>query len=209
MNASPVPKLRVLILAAGFSTRLGRPKALVRIRGLSLLRRTARVLSPLTGAALIVVAPPRCHRYRIELRGLDARLIENSRRAAGLSSSLRRGLGCVRYSSGTLIVPVDLSTLERRELERLVRRWRAAPRRLAARRIGQRGGIPLILPKWRYACAANIEGDMGLREFVAAMEHDHRVLVDMPSATRDIDTPRDLWLARRAMHRGQQPLTTT
>lgn len=194
-----MPRLRILVLAAGFSKRLGKPKALARIAGVSLLRRTACLLAPLADSALVVVAPPRCSRYRAELRGLDVRLVENWRRAAGLASSLRRGLSETRRSSATLIVPVDLAGLRRRDLERLVARWRASRRRLAARRIGRRGGVPLILPRWRFAAAAQIHGDTGLREFVAALGRDQCVLVDMPSAVQDVDTGPDLRLARRRM----------
>ncbi|MFI4889825.1 MAG: NTP transferase domain-containing protein [Steroidobacterales bacterium] len=193
--------LRILILAAGYSRRLGRPKALVRIRGQSLLRRIARVLGPLSDRALIIVTPPRCTRYRHELRGHAVRLVANPGRASGLSGSVRRGLAHTRWSAATLIVPGDLAALERADVERLLKRWHAAPRRIAARRIGERGGAPLILPRRCYPLVRDITGDTGLREWLMTVPASDRVLADMPSAERDIDTPRDLELARRSPRR--------
>jgi molybdenum cofactor cytidylyltransferase len=201
MKYLAAPGLRILILAAGFSTRLGYPKALARIRGLSLLRRTACVLAPFSSRPLIVVTPPRCTRYRQVLRGLDALLIANAGRASGLSASLRRGLRAARCASAALIVPVDLAALDRADVVRLTSRWRSARRRIVARRIGARGGTPLILPKRFFHLAQGVSGDTGLRDLLADMAMDERVLIDMPSAIRDIDTPNDLRLARRAQTR--------
>jgi molybdenum cofactor cytidylyltransferase len=198
MKHPRVPGLRILILAAGFSARLGQPKALTRIRGLSLLRRTACVLAPFSSGPLILVTPPRCPRYRHELRGLKARLVANPGRAAGLSGSLRRGLACARWCAAALIVPVDLAALDGADLAHLTGRWQAAPRKIVARRIGAHGGAPLILPRRYYDLAHRARGDVGLRELLREVPADERIWVDMPSATRDIDTPGDLKLARRA-----------
>jgi len=198
MKLGVAPGLSVLILAAGFSTRLGYPKALARIRGLSLLRRTAGVLAPLSSRPLIVVTPPRCPRYRQELRGVPACLIANAGRASGLAGSLRLGLRAARWSAAVLIAPVDLAAIDRVEVIGLVRRWQATRRRVVARRIGARAGTPLILPKRFFHLAQSISGDTGLRDLLADMAMDERVLIDMPSAVRDIDTPIDLELARRA-----------
>jgi molybdenum cofactor cytidylyltransferase len=203
MKYNSVPGLRVLILAAGFAARLGQPKALARIQGLSLLRRTARLLAPLSSAPLIVVTPPRCTRYRHELYGLDALLVANPGRASGLSGSLRCGLARARWSAATLIVPVDLAALERADVLRLAGRWQGARRRIVARSIGARGGTPLILPKRFYSLAQRARGDVGLRGVLRDAARDACIWVEMPSATRDIDTPDDLKLARRAKIRRQ------
>jgi len=107
---------------------------------------------------------------------------------------------------------VDLANLKARELGRLVRRWQAAPRCVIARRIGQCGvapfgmapfgAAPLILPRRLYARALGVVGDVGLRELIAQLPPDGRVLVDMPSAALDIDTPQDLKVARQTFRRG-------
>ncbi len=198
------PTLMVVILAAGFSTRLGRPKALVRIRGTSLLRRTAQALGGLKPLAVCVIVPPRHARYAHELRGTGARLIENRLRSSGLSSSVRRGLQQGRYASGTLLIPVDLADLERCEVRRLVRRWLGNRRKVVARRAGQSAVTPLILPKHRYRAVTGLRGDSGLRAAVATLRPADRVLVTLPSARRDIDTLEDLWRARRSRHKGAE-----
>jgi molybdenum cofactor cytidylyltransferase len=196
MNPGPTPRLSILVLAAGHSRRLGRPKALARVRGASLLRRTLLLLTPLTRAPVLATTPPRAARYRAEVRDLRVALIPNRGRAAGLSSSVRLGLRRARFSRALLILPVDLAGLRLRDLERLVRRWRGAPRRVAARGAAGHAVTPLILPKCLFAAAGSIRGDGGLRGFVACLPEGSVRLVSMPSAVHDVDTPRDLALAR-------------
>jgi molybdenum cofactor cytidylyltransferase len=199
--------LHVVILAAGFSSRLGRPKALTRVRSSTLLRRTLALVASFSPARIAVVLPPRAARYRLEARGLQVVFAANSARAAGLSSSVRRGIALARYSPAVLILPVDLAVLHRQDVARLISRWRAARRRVVARRIERQGGppqggTPLILPHWLYAQALAVTGDTGLRELVSALPVQQRVLLDLPSAALDVDTTADLCSARRRVRRG-------
>jgi molybdenum cofactor cytidylyltransferase len=204
MIASPT----IVILAAGHSRRLGNPKALARVHGVSLLRRTARLLSPWTRAAMVVIVPPKCGRYLRELRGFPVRVRRNPRRGEGLAASVRLGVASARYAPAALFVPVDLAALSRRDIARLIARWRAGRRRLVARRIDAAapgsggdaaGGTPLILPKRFYTAALALRGDTGLRAVVAAVGAPDRVLIAVPSAAADVDTPEDLARARRRL----------
>jgi molybdenum cofactor cytidylyltransferase len=197
MNAAYPRKLQIVVLAAGFSGRFGRPKTLARLHGVSLLRRTLKLASSLGTHRISVVVPRNAARYRVEARGIKVRWAVNSRRAQGLSSSVRVGVAEARYSAAVLLMPADLIQLKSRELRRLVRRWRSTPRRLIARRIDVGGAIPLILPRWLYSRALMLTGDTGFRELVRELPADSRVFVEMPSAAQDIDTPQDLIYARR------------
>jgi CTP:molybdopterin cytidylyltransferase MocA len=201
MGITSLLRLQIIVLAAGFSSRLGRPKALARVHGVSLLRSTLELAATLQCARIIAVVARHSARYRAEARGIDVTFVTNSRRNQGLSSSVRRGIAAARYSPAVLLLPVDLGNLKSRELARLIRRWRALPRGVIARRIGRIGAVPLVLPRRLYPRALRITGDVGLRELIAQLPADSRVLVDMPSAASDIDTPQDLKTARRIFRR--------
>jgi molybdenum cofactor cytidylyltransferase len=187
-----------VVLAAGFSARLGQPKALAQIHGLSVLHRMIRTLSPFRAASsIIVVIPRRAVRYTLGFPRRAVAFVANADRAAGLASSVRVGLDRARYSAGILLLPVDLVDLESRDIARLIARWRGARRRVAARRVEDQAGAPLILPRWLYARAASIAGDAGLRELVRRLPRHAVSLTDLPSAGLDVDTPQDLERARR------------
>jgi molybdenum cofactor cytidylyltransferase len=197
MIAAHPRKLQIVVLAAGFSSRLGQPKPLARIHGISLLRRTLKVASTFGADRIIVVTPRNAGRHRIEARGVNVRWAVNAQRTQGLSSSVRRGIAAARYASAILFLPADLVHLTTRDLFKLVQRWHSAPRRLIARRINLSGATPVIVPRWLYARASAVAGDVGLREFIDQLPADSRVLVDLPSAGWDVDTPQDLREARR------------
>jgi molybdenum cofactor cytidylyltransferase len=201
MNDVSLSRLQIIVLAAGFSSRLGRPKALARVHGVSLLRSTLELAATLKCAKIIAVVARRSARHDAQARGIDVTFVTNSRRNQGLSSSVRRGIAEARYAPAVLLLPVDLGRLKGRELARLIRRWRAAPRSVIARRIGRIGAAPLVLPRRLYPRALRITGDVGLRELLAQLPAASRVLVDMPSAASDIDTPQDLKAARRSFRR--------
>lgn len=199
MNGRTVPALRIVILAAGFSTRLGQPKALARIHGTSLLERTIGVLTPFASARIIVVVPARAGRYRVGRRARGVDFLANTERSRGLSSSVLRGIDRARHSAAVLLVPVDLVDLHCRDVARLIARWRAHRRWVVARRVDLAAGTPLILPHWLIARTRELTGDTGLKDFVRGLPGESVSLVDMPSAGADVDTARDLERARRRL----------
>jgi CTP:molybdopterin cytidylyltransferase MocA len=186
----------IAVLAAGFSLRLGRPKALVRLHGRSLLLRSLAAAVALRPPQLLAVVPARHAGYRRAARGIDVRFIANLRRAEGLASSVRQAVAQAGACRALFLLPVDLYELRPRDLALLVSRWRAQPRRAVARRIGARGGTPAIVPKHLFARCLQVRGETGLRELLNSLG-DQLVLVDLPSAQRDLDTPADLAAARR------------
>jgi molybdenum cofactor cytidylyltransferase len=197
MNGRFLRTLQIVVLAAGFSSRLGEPKALARVRGRSLLARTLDLTRGLAATSTLVVIPRNAARYKIEMQRVKVAWADNPRRAEGLSSSVRLGLGAARYASAVLFLPVDLVNLKRRELERLIRRWRSSPRHLVARALADSGAIPLILPKRLFARALAVSGDIGLRQLIAALPREQCVFVKLASAAADVDTPQALAAARR------------
>jgi molybdenum cofactor cytidylyltransferase len=197
-KAGTLPTPQIVVLAAGFSARLGRPKALAKVRGLSLLARTIRVLAPFATSKIIVVVPPGAGRYQNGPRLRSVIFAANPHRAAGLSSSVRLGLRRSRRSPAALLLPVDLVDLRRRDIARLIGRWRGARRNVVARKVRGGAGTPLILPRWLYASALELAGDHGLRDVVRRLP-DHVLLVKLPSAESDVDTAQDLARARRRM----------
>ena len=189
-----------MVLSAGFSARLGHPKALSRIRGTTLLRRTVRILAPLAARPIIVVLAPRAVRARAELSGHRVEFVLSRRRSQGLSASVKSALFRAQYSAAMLILPVDLAWLERREIARMIARWRSSRRVVVARHTGgQWAGAPLVLPRRLYPEAWRIGGDFGLRRLVNDLPKNEVKLLAVPSATLDVDTPQDLRRARRRL----------
>lgn len=87
-----------IILAAGLSSRLGKPKLLLPLNGRSLIRRTVDQMIA-AGAGeweeIIVVVGHEAASIQQELEWLPIRTIINPRFAMGMSASLRAGLQAI------------------------------------------------------------------------------------------------------------------
>ncbi len=198
MNAAFLPGPQIVILAAGFSSRLGSPKALARVHGVPIAQNAAT-----DGRAHCRQGPDRaaeeCLAPAIAGPRAARAFVTNLQPALGLSSSVHCAIARARHSSALLFLPVDLAALRRSDLVRLLSRWRGARRRVTAAHVGFGAGTPLILPHWLYERAMTVSGDKGLRLLVNALPPHQRVLLELRSATADVDTPGDLQTARRRL----------
>ena len=203
MIGRTLPRLTIAVLAAGYSTRLGQPKALATLNGATLLGRTLAALRPFAASArILVIAPPRSSGYS-RVAGADlAEFVVNAQRGGGLSTSVRCAVAHARYSAALLLLPVDLARLDSHDLSRLIGCWRGRRRAVVARRVGGAPATPLILPHALYPGALRIGGDRGLRDWVSGLPRSRLVLLSLPSADADVDTPGDLARVRGRRGRG-------
>lgn len=181
-------KVSALVLAAGASRRLGRPKQLLRWQGECLVRRSARL------ALAAGFSPVRVVEGAIaldaELDGLDLERLENPAWEEGLGSSLRRGAEAWSPDErGLLVLACDQPALELDLLWQLRDAFLSAPTQPTCCRYGGTRGLPAILP-WRFQEAlCGLQGDRGAKALLMGPE---ARLVDFPGGEADLDTPEDL-----------------
>jgi molybdenum cofactor cytidylyltransferase len=183
-----------LVLAAGGSRRLGRPKQFVRIGGTTLVELACRRALLTSPAGIVVVVGAHASRSRATLAGLPVVVVRNADWRAGLSSSLRVGLGRIpAYVPSVLVTTVDQWRVGTDDLRRLVHA--GAP---AAAGYGDACGVPALLPReWRARLRA-LRGDRGARALLNAGGVRN---VPMPAAAFDLDTAADLATLRRMQSR--------
>ena len=183
-----------ILLAAGASRRLGRPKALLDIDGEPLVRRSARALLATTPVELWVVTgdPGIGARIAAALEGLPVRCIPCADWDDGMAASLRTGVmaAAVAAIDGILACPVDLPQLTGARLRQLVDLWRSTPEHPAACRYGGLAGTPALLPRNAFPVLAALRGDRGARDWLRTRSN--VTLLDAPELARDIDRPEDL-----------------
>jgi len=193
-----------LILAAGSSKRMGRPKALLATGGETFLARIARVL--LAGGASrvrVVVGGPHHEPVEAAARalvasGADLATIVNPAPGAGPVTSVRVGIAAVPGTEAYLIHPVDIPGVEREDVAAIIARAEADPGADAVvPSVRMRRGHPLFL---RAGCARRLlaaDSPGTVRELLRApgvrVVH---VVRENEGLLRDIDEPGDL-LAER------------
>ncbi len=183
-----------VVLAAGAGTRLGRPKALLRLGDELLLDRAVRTLRQAGCAPVVVVLGARADDAVAAVDGTGIELLINPDWATGMGSSLRVGLVPLPGRADAAVVSlVDQPGMTAATVERLVAAWRADGRAAVAT-YGGAPRNPVLLPAATWAqVAASAVGDQGARAWLRAHpDQVSQVACDDVGSADDIDTPADL-----------------
>jgi molybdenum cofactor cytidylyltransferase len=192
-----------LLLAAGASQRLGRPKQLLRYRdnGETLVQRMAR-LAIESGAAEVIVVTG-AYRQQVFTKALLAdaaatgvvRECYNADYALGMARTLRAGIGArAHHAAPLLILSCDQVMLTHTHIYALLSgAQHSASRSAACRFYDGRLGIPAVIGPalLRELQSATLQSDQGFRTLL--QQHQATVFSLMaPELAVDIDTPSDL-----------------
>lgn len=187
-----------ILLAAGASTRLGRPKQLLRLPafgGETLLGRAARLASE-AGAAPVYIVLGAFHQEIRNQADLGAcRVLINPDWVEGMASSLRLGIHTVRQesptASGALLMVCDQPALTAEHLRAMLARHRAHPLPIIASAYAGRVGVPVLTPAAQFNNLLALQGDQGAR---AILRTGNAMVEEIPLARGewDIDTLDDL-----------------
>lgn len=193
-----------VILAAGSSRRLGRPKQLLDLGGEPLLRHTVRHAVGSSLHEVIVVLGSRSGEIAAAVGELGQRTVVNAGFAAGQSTSLVLGIGEVSVQSdGMLVMLGDQPMVSAAAVDRLIGRFRRGGGTVVQAAYGGEPGNPVLFGRSLFDALAAVSGDEGARSAVRR-HRDSVVLVDVGDVAEviDVDTEADyarlieLWEAR-------------
>ena len=134
-----------LILAAGESQRMGRPKALLDWGGKTLLQHQIDTTIEAGCAPVVGVLGARAHQVRARTRcEAPCLLVENAAYRSGRASSLRVGARMVAEGTGAVIVASVDAPMSRGTIERLIEEWRASGAAIVVPRFEGKNGHPAL-----------------------------------------------------------------
>lgn len=192
MSETGAPALGAILLAAGGSRRLGRPKQLVECDGEPLVRRQARLLLELNPACVVVVTGAAETGVRSALDGLDVALVHNRDWERGMGTSLACGIRAMpERVRGALLLLVDQYRLDADDLRRMIDAWRRDPESAVTAAWDERRGPPVVFPRALFDRVARLQGDSGARQVLKKFRG-RLTVVPSPNAAFDLDTAEDL-----------------
>ena len=188
-----------MVLAAGASTRLGRPKQLVEHDGEPLVRRAALAAAQAGAAPVIVVLGAHAERVAPALAGLHGvSVVVNAEWRTGLASSLITGLhalgthGC----DAVLVTLADQPLVDADALRRVMAPF-SAERRVVTAAYGDAVGVPVLFAREHVDDLLRLAGDAGAGGWLR--RHAHLVTrVPLDAAALDVDTEADVARLRDA-----------
>lgn len=184
---------RGIVLAAGASTRMGRPKALLPAGGSTFVRTILTALRDGGVADAVVVVRPGRDDVIAEVEAVRyGRAVTNPGADAGQLSSLLTGLDAIDEDGldAALVTLVDVPLVSAATIRLLLAR--AAVSRAAIVRAvhGGRHGHPVIFKRQVFAALRAADPAVGAKEVVRAARVED-VEVDDPGVLVDVDTPLD------------------
>jgi molybdenum cofactor cytidylyltransferase len=183
----------VIILAAGGSSRMGRPKQLLPYRGDSLIRFAAKAALESVCDRVVVVIGSQADEIRRELDDLSLSVVENQSWQKGMSSSIHAGLQHLLsgdHVESVVIMLCDQPFVTADVLNELVNTHRETSKPIVASTYGTTRGVPALFSRELFAELTSLTADQGARRIIATHPEDV-VTITFPQGAVDIDTPHD------------------
>jgi molybdenum cofactor cytidylyltransferase len=189
------PPPGIIILAAGASTRLGRPKQLLEFRGRSLLRHAVETALASVCRPVIVVLGASAEQLVQETHGLSAITVTNPHWSEGMASSIRAGLNFLapegKGPDAVVLTLCDQPLVSTELLNRLVSVHRSTGKGIVASEYGGQCGVPALFGRTYYPELAALKGDRGAKtlfvKYAAEVES-----IPFPEAAVDVDRAEDI-----------------
>jgi molybdenum cofactor cytidylyltransferase len=190
------PSVAIILLAAGASTRMGRPKQLLTYDGHTFLRKAAEAAAASVCRPLLVVLGAYADQLQSEIDGLLVRSVINDRWAEGMGSSIRAGLEALKHcdregaAKAVVLMLCDQPFVTAAVINNLVTAFRSNSKGIVASEYGGIVGVPALFAREYFAALAALSGAAGAKQIIADHTSDV-VRVSFPKGITDIDTPED------------------
>ncbi len=188
---SSVPHIAIVLLAAGASTRLGRPKQLLSLNGVTLLRKTAEMASKSIAETVHVVLGYESERMKAELINLPVRIIENHQWQEGLSTSLCAGVKSLsERTEAAVILLCDQPKLSTVFINKIIETYIDTRAPLVTSRYAGTVGVPSLFDRQIFPELLSLNGDQGAKSIIERYSKT-RMEIDFPGGNDDIDSAGD------------------
>lgn len=179
-----------IILAAGASRRMGRPKQLIVWDGEAMLHRTVRMACEVGCDPVIVVLGCEAESMHTAVTDLPVCCITNLDWTEGLASSIRAGVTALPTNAGAVLLMVcDQPSLDDALLRSMVEAHHLRREAIVACVYGGTRGVPVIFPRSCFEDMLRLRGDRGAK---VLLDSENVIEVPFPDGALDLDKPEDI-----------------
>jgi molybdenum cofactor cytidylyltransferase len=190
-----------VVLAAGASTRMGRPKLLLPLGGEPLVRRTVRQICDAGFDDVLVVVGSDWEQTLAALDGLPVRHAVNAEYATGMGSSFRTAVSHLGGSAAAMFALADQPFVTTNEYRTVLDTYRHQAPAIVCVRYGDVVAPPHLFEGEFFPELAQLQH--GARP-VLQRHHDRTLVLQFPAdLLMDIDTPEDYELVKSRMASGR------
>ena len=187
-------KIGAVILAAGESSRFGRPKQLVQFRGTSLVRRVVDAAKDANCSAIVVVLGSKREQIERELKETDAIVAENKDWRRGIGSSIRVGLESAVNQApdieAIVLLACDQPFLKTDTIECLIAMRGKTKKAIVASSYSETLGVPALFDRSCFQELLTLDDETGAKAIILSNRERVAELL-FPEGNIDIDTAAD------------------
>jgi molybdenum cofactor cytidylyltransferase len=184
----------IILLAAGASSRLGKPKQLLVYQGKTLLQHGIQEAVATGAKPIIAVLGGNAEFLIKETASQSIEVILNNEWKEGMASSIRCGIKqLLKMAPGidaAIIMVCDQPYVTTKLLEDLVKKNQETGKPIIASSYENNQGTPALFDKTIFASLLDLKGDVGAKKIMKA-HPDLVALVSFPLGEIDIDTEED------------------
>jgi len=185
-----------IILAAGESRRLGRPKQLLVHCGETLLNRALRIADEAGASPVLAVLGAHFASIHASIQAQAAIPVRNDRWRQGMGSSIEAGMRALRVcapeAAGVLLMSCDQPRLSADHLRALLATFSSsASPCIAASSYAGVQGVPAVFPREMFAALGGLRGEKGARSIIEQASCPLEA-IEFAGGEVDIDSPEDL-----------------
>ncbi len=187
-------RVAAVVLAAGGSTRFGKPKQLAVFQGETFIRRIVAAAIEVGCAPVVVVTGEDSAQVTLELAGLTVSIAMNPRWSSGLGSSIgvgvQRAIDLAADLDASLLLTCDQPFVTAAVLAQIIQLRLTSGKPIVASAYTTTLGIPAVFDRSCFPDLLRLKGDSGAKKIILARPHDV-VSFDFPAGEIDIDTAAD------------------
>ena len=184
----------IVILAAGASTRLGKPKQLLEYHGKTLLDHSVNEAINAKADAVVVILGKNAGLLQNGIDKEKATVVINKDWEEGMASSVRLGLDTLLtikpYIDAVIFMVCDQPHISSSVLNELITTQQKTTRQIVTCNYGESIGPPALFHKKYFRELAKLNGDIGARNIIQQNMHDVATVL-FPEGKIDIDTKED------------------
>jgi len=184
----------IVILAAGASTRLGKPKQLLQYHGKTLLNHAVNEAINAKADAVVVILGKNADLFKNEIDNEKVRVVINKNWEEGMASSVRLGLDTLLkikpYMDAVIFMVCDQPYISSLILNELITAQQKTTKQIVTCNYGETIGPPALFHKKYFRELAKLKGDVGARNIIQQNMNDVTTIL-FPEGKIDIDTEED------------------
>ena len=184
----------IVILAAGASTRLGKPKQLLQYRGKTLLDHAVSEAINAKADAIVVILGKNAEIFQKEIDKEKVYVVINKDWEEGMASSVRLGLNTLLnskpYMDAVIFMVCDQPYISSSVLNDLIITQQKTTRQIVTCNYGESIGPPALFHKKYFKELVKLSGDTGARKIIQRNMNDVATIL-FPEGKIDIDTEED------------------